>query len=90
MMKMLFKAATLASSLALLSVAVTAPAMARTTVAFNFGNVAVGYSDGYWDNSHQWHKWDNARFAREYRTRYHDNYHAMRHDRAPNQGWREH
>ena len=83
----IFKAALLASSLTLLSVAATAPATARATITFDFGNVAVGYSDGYWDNAHHWHKWRNARYAREYRTKYHDNYHAMRHDRAPNQGW---
>ena len=28
-------------------------------VSLSFGSVAFGYSDGYWDNGHRWHRWNN-------------------------------
>lgn len=31
-------------------------AHAAVSVQFDSGNVAFGYSDGYWDRSHQWHR----------------------------------
>jgi hypothetical protein len=41
------------------AVAVIAPAAANAAVgvSFNFGDVGVAYSDGYYDNHHHWHAW---------------------------------
>jgi hypothetical protein len=68
-----------------------APAAARDSFAFSFdvGNVRMGYSDGYWDNNHQWHSWRNSREHRAYRNQYHDRYANSRHNRHKNGGWRD-
>jgi hypothetical protein len=55
-------------------------AQAAVSVGFNFGDVAIGYSDGYYDHGHRWHNWrgrDDAEFWR--RSHYRD-YHNWRHD----------
>src|SRR4051812_7614841 len=66
----------------------TADARDAFSFSFNTGDVAFGYSDGYWDRSHQWHKWHNSREAREYRSQYTGNYKHSRHTREHNNGWR--
>jgi hypothetical protein len=68
----------------------SAPAAAREAFSFSFdtGSVAFAYSDGYWDHNRQWHKWRNAREAREYRARFHHNYYHHKHTRDRNMGWR--
>jgi hypothetical protein len=50
------------------------------TVGFNIGNVSLGFSDGYWDNSHHWHRWAHRGDLERYRTAHHESYHAWRHD----------
>ncbi len=57
-----------------------------TALSFDIGSVAFGYSDGYWDNSHRWHKWRNHSEYQNYRS-HGQNYHSGRHDRAANNGW---
>jgi hypothetical protein len=57
--------------------------------SFNTGDVAVAYSDGYWDRGHHWHRWHNAREAREYRARFRDHYHPRAHHHYRNMGWRD-
>lgn len=59
-----------------------------TTVSFDFGSVAFGYRDGYWDNDHRWHKWRNSRDHRDYRDQHRDNYRHGYHHRYRGQGWR--
>ena len=59
--------------------AVIVPAAGAATLGINFGNVSLGFSDGYWDNNHRWHKWGRGELAR-YRTVHRDTYHAWRHD----------
>ena len=88
-MKLVLKATLFASALALLPVAAAAPASARAVVSFDFGNVAIGYRDGYWDNGHRWHRWsERPDFAMlTIIARYHDGYHDMNHNRAPHNGW---
>jgi hypothetical protein len=41
------------------AVAVIAPAAANAAIgiSFNFGDVGVAYSDGYYDGHHHWHNW---------------------------------
>ena len=76
----------LASSLILSSFAVAAPAVARTGVTIDFGNVGIGYRDGYYDHGHKYHRW-HQRDAAAYRYQYHDNYRDMRHNRDHHRGW---
>ena len=60
--------------------AATAQANAAVGVSFDIGNVAVGYSDGYMDNDHQYHRWAHRSDAEHYRTAHSDRYHGYRHD----------
>ena len=68
-------------ALAILPLAAPLPAAARPGVTIDFGNVAVGYRDGYRDQNHRYHRWAHRQDAQTYRTRYHDNYRDMNHDR---------
>lgn len=60
-----------------------------TNVSFDFGTIAIGYRDGYWDNGHRWHKWRNRGDHDNYRSQYHDNYRDGYHHRYRHQGWRD-
>jgi hypothetical protein len=57
-----------------------APASAAVGFSFRVGDVAMGYSDGYYDRSRHWHSWRNAREREWYRANYSRSYRAMRHD----------
>jgi hypothetical protein len=59
-------------------------------ISFNFGNVAFGYRDGYWDNDHSWHKWRNSREHRDYRNQHGDSYRNGYHNRYRDHGWQKH
>jgi hypothetical protein len=82
----LLKWAILAAPLVLLPSAFTAPAAARTGVSIDFGNVAVGYRDGYYDHGHRYHRWARGD-ADRYRTQYHDHYRDMSHSRDHDRHW---
>jgi hypothetical protein len=56
-------------------------------VALDFGTVAYGYNDGYWDNGHRWHAWSNDAEMTGYRAYHGNNYHDWHHDRDHNLGW---
>ena len=59
------------------------------TVSADFGDVAFGYQDGYWDNGHAWHQWSDDRRRQSYRD-YRDNrYNDWNHDRDGGDGWRQ-
>jgi hypothetical protein len=72
------------------------PAMAAdsvsvtTTTSTGPGGIAFGYSDGYWDQAHTWHAWENQQAMTTYRTTNHEHYYEYKHDRDPDAGWREH
>jgi hypothetical protein len=55
-------------------------------ISFNFGNVAIGYQDGYYDRGHQWHQWRNQNDARSYRGRSGNQYHDYKHTRDEGKG----
>ena len=74
-MKTILKSA-LAASLLIGSASIGSAA----TVGFNIGNVSLGYSDGYWDNSHHWHRWAHRADAARFRSEHADMYHEWRHD----------
>lgn len=50
------------------------------SVTFDIGNVAVGYTDGYYDNDHHWHRWAHRADATRFRRAHKDQYHGYRHD----------
>jgi hypothetical protein len=77
-MKMTTAAALIAITGAALSLSGTANA--AVGVSFDFGNVAVGYSDGYYDNDHHWHHWAHRGDAAHWRGMHADQYHSWRHD----------
>ena len=59
--------------------------------SISLGNVAFGYSDGYWDRDHHWHAWRNRAESQYYRDHYREHYTEVRHNRDrkdKNQGWR--
>lgn len=62
------------------SVEMTQPARAQVAFGFNFGNVQMGYSDGYYDRYNRWHYWQSPRHADYWRRNYYRSYHNWRHD----------
>ena len=71
------------------SLTVSATPARAANVTFDLGDVAIGYSDGYWDRDHHWHKWQNTKHREAYQHNEGAEYHATAHTRAPNQGWHE-
>lgn len=57
--------------------------------SFNTGDVRQAYSDGYWDHSHNWHKWRNHRERRAFRDQYGNIYVAEPSYRYRDRGWRD-
>lgn len=77
---------------ALLATGTLAPlpkAHAAVSVQFDGGNVAFGYSDGYWDRGHQWHRWPSTAVRNDWHKQNGAHYygHAHTHDRGA--GWRD-
>ena len=58
------------------------------SASVNFGSVAFGYSDGYWDNERRWHQWNNDRERQSYRDYQGNHYYDWSHDRDGDDGWR--
>ena len=70
---------------------VGAPAQAAdVTVGVGPGGIAFGYQDGYWDRSHNWHAWRDAREHERWREANRDHYYAWHHERDGDKGWRDH
>jgi len=65
------------------------PALAAVSITVNPDAIAFGYSDGYWDREHQWHRWPSRADAQWYRSHYKQHYYTHRHDRDHDQGWHE-
>jgi hypothetical protein len=68
---------------------VTPAQAAGVSVQFDAGNVAFGYSDGYWDRSKAWHPWPNSKVRSSWQAQNRAHYTARRHDRSPGWGWRD-
>ena len=56
-------------------------------VSVEFGGIEYAYSDGYWDNRHQWHQWSNDNDRDSYRNYRGNHYSDWKHDRDGNDGW---
>jgi hypothetical protein len=85
-MKTFLKAAAVAALLG--TTAFGAAKAADINVTFNPGDVAYGYTDGYWSRDHVWHKWDKPDYVEVYRKHPGAHYYEYRHDRDANMGWR--
>jgi len=84
-MKSILKAAAIAAILGTTAVGAYA---ADVAVTFNPGDVAYGYSDGYWTNKREWRTWDKPEYVEVYRKHPEARYYEYRHDRDPDMGWR--
>ena len=78
-----------AAALAFAITGVTAGIAYADSITFNAGNVAIGYNDGYWDRSHQWHAWELAEHRDAYRAARNAEYQEWKHDRDRDMGWHE-
>ncbi len=58
-----------------------------SAISVAFGDVAFGYRDGYWDNGHRWHRWNNDRDYQNYRKHHNGDFHDYNHDRDGGDGW---
>ena len=84
-MKSILKAAAIAAILGTTAVGAYA---ADVAVTFNPGDVAYGYSDGYWTTKREWRSWDKPEYVEVYRKHPGAHYYEYRHDRDPDMGWR--
>jgi hypothetical protein len=57
------------------------PALAGVGISVDFGDVAIGYRDGYYDSGHHWHHWRHAHDYRDYGRAHPENYHDYGHGR---------
>lgn len=79
----------LALTLSAGTIAHVTPAQAQVSVQFDAGNVAFGFSDGYWDRNRAWHPWPTQRARLNWQAQNRAHYYARRHDRSPGWGWRD-
>ncbi len=59
----------------------------NTALSIDFGTVAFGFNDGYWDTGHRWHTWRNNSERTSYRSNHGSNFHGYNHTRDRNNGW---
>ncbi|HLI19885.1 MAG TPA: hypothetical protein VKV32_02130 [Stellaceae bacterium] len=68
----------------------TSPARAAdVSVNFDAGNVAFGFTDGYWDRDHHWHRWPNASARNDWRAHNKAHYYSHAHTHYKSAGWRD-
>ena len=56
-------------------------AAARPAITVDFGNVGIGYRDGYMGNDHSFHRWEHRNDYVSYRSGHRGQYHDWNHDR---------
>lgn len=78
-MKSLIQAAVLAAATSVCALAAVPPAQAGVGVTLDFGDVAIGYRDGYYDSHHHWHHWRHDNDWQAYRDAHPDHYHDWGH-----------
>jgi len=64
-------------------------AQAAQRVTVDFGNIAFGYQDGYWDRQHRWHRWRHHRDWTRYRREQREHAYEWRHNRDRDRGWHD-
>jgi len=77
-----------ATALALTLVGATSLSALAVDVTFNSGDVAYGYTDGYWTTKREWRTWEKPEYVEVYRKSPGARYYEYRHDRDPDMGWR--
>ncbi|HWU54657.1 MAG TPA: hypothetical protein VN175_04085 [Rhizomicrobium sp.] len=83
-MRTSFKILLAVAALSTAPLAAAAPAAAQPShFSFRVGDVAFGYSDGYYDHDRRWHSWRNQRERNWYRVNYGNSYRGYHH-----RGWR--
>jgi hypothetical protein len=83
------QAALVAALLAASALTPMTAAHAAVTVQFDAGNVAFGYSDGYWDRSKQWHRWPSTAARTDWRAHNRTHYSSQAHTHANGWGWND-
>jgi hypothetical protein len=79
-MKSIMHAALVSGIVGLSGFAVALPAIAQVGISVDFGDVALGYQDGYWDSHHHWHHWAHPNDYKAYSHAHPEHYRDMRHD----------
>jgi hypothetical protein len=79
-MKSIVHAALITALLGGSAIATAPPAFAGIGVSLDFGDVAIGYRDGYWDSHHHWHHWRHSDDYRAYGRAHPDSYHDWGHN----------
>jgi hypothetical protein len=62
---------------------------ADVSVQFDAGNVAFGFTDGYWDRAHAWHPWPSPAVRTDWRAHNKGHYYAHGHTHYKSAGWRD-
>ena len=88
-MKRGLQAILIAASLAASALSLSPARAADVSVQFNAGNVAFGFTDGYWDRARVWHPWPSRQARLNWQARNRAHYYAVRHDHAPGWGWHD-
>jgi hypothetical protein len=78
-MARIFQIALVSAAVSFAAVALTTPANAGIGISINFGGVADGYTDGYWDTHHHWHAWRAGEWN-AYRRAHPHHAHMWRHN----------
>lgn len=82
-MKTSLKILAMAGVLGTAALTAAVPASAQpSSFSFRVGDVALGFSDGYYDHGHRWHNWRDGRERDWYRASYAHSYREARH-----RGW---
>jgi len=79
-MQTIFKSAVVMLALVGAPLAAIPAANAAVGITFDIGNVAVGYSDGYYDNDHNFHRWAHRQDAKRFQAERKEAYRTWRHD----------
>jgi hypothetical protein len=81
-MKTFILAAAISAAACVASFTVAVPsALAGVGVSVDFGDVAIGYRDGYYDSGHHWHHWRHAHDYQAYGHAHPENYRDYGHGR---------
>jgi hypothetical protein len=79
-MKSLIGALLISAVSGVAAIAVAPPALAQVGISVNFGDVAIGYRDGYYDSHHHWHHWKHNDDYKSYMKAHPENYHDYGHN----------
>ncbi len=90
-MRSLTKAALVAVTLACGTFTASIPAQAVDNITVGIGpaGIVFGYTDGYWDSSRRWHRWENRRAFERFKSEHQDRYFDRPQTRDRRDGLRE-